>query len=147
MFKITKVHRYHGILSIIAGLIALLCIIALYSFRSGIISTTATRNSVTRADQPMYSAYTNQHTCIDPDHTSCDGLCECDGMECDLSELHDAIADICEKHAINARDYQIEIQDNGTKFVLYDKDKPVRVFDREYHANDNLFHVIDRDNY
>lgn len=23
-----------------------------------------------------------RHKCIDPDHTSCDGLCECDGMEC-----------------------------------------------------------------
>lgn len=128
--------------SIIWALIPCL-FITLIILGSVLISRANTNNT-----QPsIYNQVTNQHTCIDPDHTSCDGLCECDGMECDLSELHDAIELICRKHAINARDYQIEIQDNGNKFVLYDGNKPVHVFDRMYHANDNLFHTIDRDNY
>ena len=25
---------------------------------------------------------TNIHTCIDKSHNNCDGICECDGMEC-----------------------------------------------------------------
>lgn len=25
---------------------------------------------------------TNIHTCIDLSHNNCDGICECDGMEC-----------------------------------------------------------------
>ena len=25
---------------------------------------------------------TNIHTCIDKSHNTCDGVCECDGMEC-----------------------------------------------------------------
>lgn len=90
------------------------------------------------------------HTCVDPDHTSCDGKCSCDGLGCDDQELvHNYQESVVKSQSIEhqLRDYQLMISDNGNKLVLFDKDKPVHVFDRAYSGNKNLFAVIDRDNW
>lgn len=30
----------------------------------------------------LITKVTNVHICIDSSHNNCDGICECDGMEC-----------------------------------------------------------------
>ena len=94
----------------------------------------------------------DEHTCVDPDHTSCDGLCECDGMECDASVYNDAVEEIVYKH-IKDEEYQsvmqyvITPQDNANKLVLTQGNRIIHVFDRAYSPNQNLFKVLDRDNW
>jgi hypothetical protein len=109
-----------------------------------------------KQDNTLIKSSTDQHNCIDPDHTSCDGLCKCDGYECDASVYNDAIDEIVSNatelqhnhpKVINKmKDYQLEVT-GGEKFILYDGNKVVHVFDRAFPGNNNLFRVIDRDNW
>lgn len=51
-----------------------------------------------------------------------------------------------ERQCPEIKDYQLELQDNGTKITMYDHGKPVFVFDRRDHPNCELFKRIDMDN-
>jgi hypothetical protein len=48
---------------------------------------------------------------------------------------------------VDKKDYQLDIQDNGIKLVLYDNGKPVHIFDRANPCDSVIFNVIDRDNW
>jgi hypothetical protein len=51
----------------------------------------------------------SQHICIDPLHKSCDGLCECDGLECSPHFSYQLVP---------LRDYQLEIVEDS--ILLFD---------------------------
>jgi len=55
----------------------------------------------------LIDACNKKHTCADSTHAQCDGVCECDGVECPRRHLHQY-------------DYIIEVVDDS--FELYDTD-------------------------
>ena len=74
-----------------------------------------------------YNPYNKQnvHVCKDPTHVNCDGVCECDGLECP-----------------RMRDYQIEITQDGTFF--YDDSRFVGFI--PYSGKSEIDSLLNQDN-
>ncbi len=61
----------------------------------------------------IWAVSDDPHTCADRTHELCDGMCQCDGMQCDK-----AVNQVTTKAYIKLHDYQIDLESDS--IAVYD---------------------------